>query len=269
MRKTGLNTTYKLIAITTCLSIAWGGAIAQNRSTPQQHKGAAETTLVGIALFDPGTKVIAKYGNPAEIQPLSIGGSGGAGGASGGGRSGPGEDGGGLQNGRPSAAGLKSMIGDPFDTGGDTIMQQGEELSRNPNAPSFGGDDGGGSSRGGSASMGAGGSTQGSGSVVHYTRWVYNRGGSRYAFVLDKFNRVVQIEAVGMYDGRVKTKRGAMFGTSFGSLIKKYNAPDGYEISGDTIVMRYLNMDRVAFKLQRVGAKKPHVVTGIVVAAGK
>jgi len=104
---------------------------------------------------------------------------------------------------------------------------------------------------------------------VTVTRWVYNRGMARYAFILDKFNRVVQIEAVGMNDGKVRTAKGIKFGSSFGSIIKTYKAPDGYEISGSNIVMRYLVMDRVAFRLQKVDPKKPHVVTGIVVAAGK
>lgn len=101
------------------------------------------------------------------------------------------------------------------------------------------------------------------------TRWVYNRGMARYAFILDKFNRVIQIEAVGMNDSRVRTSRGVKFGSSFGSIIRTYKSPDGYEISGSNIVMRYLVFDRVAFRLQKVDPKKPHVVTGIVIAAGK
>jgi hypothetical protein len=116
---------------------------------------------------------------------------------------------------------------------------------------------------------GAGGSTQGGSSLVQYTRWIYNRNNSKYAFVLDKNSRVIQIEAMGLFNKSVHTKRGVAFGSSFASVMKKYNAPDGYEISGDTIVVRYLSRDRVAFKLQKVDPKKPHVVTGIVVAAGK
>ncbi len=87
--------------------------------------------------------------------------------------------------------------------------------------------------------------------------------------MLDKFNRVSQIEAVGLSNKSVRTKRGISFGSSFGTIINKYNAPDGYEINGDNIVVRYLVRDRVAFRLSRVNAKKPHVVTGVVVAAGK
>ena len=45
--------------------------------------------------------------------------------------------------------------------------------------------------------------------------------------------------------------------------------PDAYEISGDSIVVRYLVRDHVAFRLSRLKAKEPHKVTGIVVAAGK
>jgi hypothetical protein len=80
---------------------------------------------------------------------------------------------------------------------------------------------------------------------------------------------VVQIEAFGLWDKNVKTKRGVQFGSSFGTLIKRYNAPDGYELNGDTMVVRFLERDRVAFRLQRVDPKKGHVVTGVVVAAGK
>jgi hypothetical protein len=102
-----------------------------------------------------------------------------------------------------------------------------------------------------------------------YTRWVYKRGPSKYGFILDKFNRVVQCEAIGMNDGRVRTSKGIKFGSTFGEVIKRYQTPDGYEINGDNIVVRYLVRNKVAFRLSRLGEKKPHVVTGIVVAGGK
>ena len=112
----------------------------------------------------------------------------------------------------------------------------------------------------------AGGGTDGR---ILYTRWVYNRSGSKYGFVLDKSNRVVQIEAIGLTNAKVKTRRGIGFGSTFAQLIKKYNAPDGYEISGDNVVVRFLVKNKVAFRLSRLGPNKPQVVTGIVVAAGK
>lgn len=273
-----MKTTLKLLAVATALSTLWGGAIAQNRSTPQTPRGPAETNLVGIALFDPGHKVIARFGNPSEIQPLAVGAGGGAGGGTtGGGRSGPGGGAGGPKGGGGggAAAASNDWIGDPFGTGKTYFQEQGGPAAAGSTAPGGTGaqDPGEQGQRGGGGSVGGGssvgGSTQGSGSMVNFTRWVYNRPGSRYAFVLDKFNRVVQIEAIGLYDSRVKTRRGVKFGSTFGSVINKYNAPDGYEISGDTIVVRYLTRHRVAFKLQRVDAKKPHMVTGVVVAAGK
>jgi hypothetical protein len=67
----------------------------------------------------------------------------------------------------------------------------------------------------------------------------------------------------------VKTGRDVKFGASFSDLITKYGAPDAYEINGDNLVIRYLVMDRVAFRLSRVHAGRPHCVTGVVVAAGK
>lgn len=95
--------------------------------------------------------------------------------------------------------------------------------------------------------------------------------------MLDKYNRVIQIEAVGLSNSRVHTKRGIQFGSQFGTIIKKYaknpdgesNQPDGYEISGNSVIVRYLVKNKVAFKLSRLGKDKPYVVTGIVVAAGK
>jgi hypothetical protein len=104
---------------------------------------------------------------------------------------------------------------------------------------------------------------------VTYTRWVYNRGGSKYGFIIDKFGRVVQIEAIGLYNNKVRTRRGVGFGATFAQIIKKYNAPDGYEIAGDNVLIKYLTRQKVAFRLSRLGEKKPQVVTGIVVAAGK
>ena len=87
--------------------------------------------------------------------------------------------------------------------------------------------------------------------------------------MLDKSNRVVQIEAIGLSNPKVKTKRGVGFGATFAQLIKKYSAPDGYEINGDNVVVRFLVKNKVAFRLSRLGPNKPQVVTGIVVAAGK
>jgi len=105
--------------------------------------------------------------------------------------------------------------------------------------------------------------------VATYTRWVYNRGGSKYGFVVDKFGRVVQIEAIGIQNNKVRTRRGVGFGASFATLVKRYGTPDGYEISGDNVLVKFLSKSRVAFRLTRLGEKKPQVVTGVVVAAAK
>lgn len=104
-----------------------------------------------------------------------------------------------------------------------------------------------------------------------FTRWIYNRNGSKYGFILDKFSRVVQIEAIGLNNPSVRTSRGVKFGANFGQLIRAYagSSPDGYEISGNSIVVRFLSKHKVAYRLNRLGPNSPHVVTGIVVAAGK
>jgi hypothetical protein len=151
---------------------------------------------------------------------------------------------------------LRQQVGgaEPTPTGGgDSARGAGNAAG----APSFGG---------GGKGPGGGGDT---GGRILFTRWVYNRNGSKYGFVLDKSNRVVQIEAIGLSNPKVKTKKGITFGSTFAQLIRKYNAPDGYEISGDNVVVRFLVRNKVAFRLSRLGPNKPQVVTGIVVAAGK
>ena len=276
----------------------------EQRSRPQPRTGPAERSLLGISLFDPGTKVIARYGNPDDIQALNIGGGGGAApaaGGGGGGRPGAAAPAGGPGGGagmagaveRPDRSNvpLDGFIGDPF---GQTVRQRpgfggppagvgsgGPPAGfRPPQGPpgrgggggaagSMDGEEGGGGRPGAAGGAGGVGAGAGASDRVTVTRWVYNRGMARYAFILDKFNRVIQIEAVGMNDSRVRTARGIKFGSSFGSIIRTYKSPDGYEISGSNIVMRYLVFDRVAFRLQKVDPKKPHVVTGIVIAAGK
>lgn len=277
----------KPIALIALLGVYSAGALvvsAQN-STPQTHKGSAETGLVGIALFDTGAKIVSKFGSPDDIQALTVGtttggaagGSGGSGAAAGrGGPGGPPSAGGPGGRGRGGSGGGAGggaidpgkMIGDPF---ADPFFQQQGGSDTVPAGDSRGGQPGPG---GAPAAPGGGGRSGGvTGSQnnqdVVYTRWIYKRSGSQYAFVLDRFNRVIQIEAIGLANSSVRTKRGITFGSSFASVIKAYNAPDGYEVNGDNIVVRFLVRDRVAFRLSKVKADKPHVVTGIVVAAGK
>lgn len=238
------------------------------QSAPQPRKGTAESRLISVSLYDTGAKVISIYGSPDEIQALNVGAAGATGGGGGGERGGPPGGGGGGGAATPNTG--VNLIGDPFGNSG--IWQQrgpsSGESAGGGDAPTSGrgGDGGGAGGRGGDGGGAAGG---GNGQKVIYTRWVYKRNNSRYAFVFDKFNRCVQIEAVGLSNSKVKTRRGITFGSSFGSVIKAYNAPDGYEINGDNIVARFLVRDRVAFRLSRIKADKPHVVTGIVVAAGK
>jgi len=269
----------------------------------------AENSLVGIKLYDSGLHVIDVYGTPDDIQALNYSSGGATGsGAPGGGTAGPGGPGGPPAGfggapkgsgggGAPSNAGAASNIPDPFDLG-DTVLEQagrgmpgGRGRPGGPNSmggppPGVAGPGGGrnggfpggppgvpGGGPGGPGGPGAGGGAPAAGGGatdrVTFTRWVYNRDGSKYAFIIDKAGRVVQIEAIGLDNGRVKTKRGIGFGSTFASIIRNYSQPDGYEIGGENLMIKYLVHDNVAFRLSRLGTKKPQVVTGIVVAAGK
>lgn len=277
MRTLNLRTDFKIIAALGVLAVFASIADAQGA---RPANARAETTLVGISLYDSGLKVVQTYGSPISVQALTVG-AGGVGPAGGGAPGGaPGGAGGGdnlreqLGGASPVGGGrwqygvAPGMWGDPFGQTNNVYFQQGgaAEMASGLSAPGQGGGAPG-LPGGGAPGAGVGGG-QATGNVVEYTRWVYRRGSSRYAFVLDNFSRVIQIEAIGLSDARVRTNRGIRFGSNFDDVFKAYLDPDAYEISGEEMfVIRYLRRDNVAFRLTRVMANRPHCVTGIVVAA--
>ena len=228
-------------------------------------------------------KLLALYGNPDEIENVSgagsVGGGGGAtggggagavgakggGGAVGGAAGGPGRFGGGAGGGAGAGAGgAVGPVKGGFNTRDWSFQDDTLFRLQGPNGGAGGGgaDNGGGGQTGESADQNAG-------VPPYFIRWVYKRPDSQYSFIIDKNNRVVQIEVVGMNDPRVRTAHGATYGDTFKDLMRKYGVPDGYDISGDTLVLRYLDKYKVAFRLNRLITDHPHQVTAIVVAAGK
>lgn len=289
------------IGIVALLVVALGaGVVAQSRSSRAPAKkptvvakqASGESGLVGIKLFDSGTRIIAMYGNPSQILPATVatGGAGPSAGASapsagrgggfagGGAPSGPG-GGGPSGGGGAGAAGAQGMY-DPFplqfppnDFNQNTLGGKsggGGGQSGPPTTPMAAGASGGSAPSGGTSGGGGGAGAMGGGGgdTVTFTRWIYDRGGSRYSFIVNRFGQVVQIEAVGLADSRVRTARGIRLGATFGDILKAYGPPDSYEISGENILMLYLTRRKVGFRLSRVQPGKPQRVTGVVVAAG-
>jgi hypothetical protein len=247
---------------------------------------APDTRLIGITIFDTGLDVIRRFGDPDEIQAIGGGGSaigpaGGGGGPSAAGAAGGNRGGGGGGGNSASALGFSPdpafgglptnlFQEDPLlGEGGRGGPQGGPPPPPRGGGPSAAGQPGGPSAAGAAGGPGGGVGNAGAGSRVLFTRWIYRENQSRYGFVFDKFNRVVQIEAIGTSDSRVNTNRGIRFGSTFADIIRRYGAPDGYEINGDSLVVRYLVKQKVAFRLNRLQKGKPHQVTGVVVAAGK
>ena len=285
-----MNTSWTKYGLGVCALAALAG------SASAQKASNAERGLVGVNLYDSGVKVVSIYGSPDEIQAVTIGGgaNGGTGGGPGfggpgfGGPGGPAGGPGGSRDGGGGRPGAGADRMTPFSFG-DEVLRQG----RGPSPAGLGAPGGGGGAPpsgvpgGPSGSPGGrggapggfpggpggpgGGNPTGNGQTeaTQYTRWVYNRGASKYGFILDNQNRVVQVEAIGLQNNRVKTRKGLGFGATFAQIIKTYGNPDGYEVGGDTILVKYLVNKKVAFRLTRLRAKKPHVVTGIVVSAGK
>lgn len=254
-----------------------------------QKRSGAETGLLGIKLYSTGLTVVQHYGTPDSIEPLSAGsftapsgggggggGVGGGGGPMGGGAPMPGMKGKGGSGAQAPQSDIGPDNSGPLDFGNSLLQMK---AGPGPGAQGMGkGNAGGG---GGPISPGGGGpgvpgGANGQSGEILFTRWVYNRGSDQYAFVFDKFNRVVQIEAIGLGGGNVHTMRGIRMGSTIGAVIRKYaRNPDGssdypsYEINGDVVVLKFLVKNHVAFRFTRLATKHPQVVTGIAVAAGK
>jgi len=283
----------------TVLAVALGATMLLSTGAEAQRRSGGESGLLGIKLFDPAVRVVNVYGTPDSIEPVAVGGvqqgggggggnpfgAGGPGGPPGGPRGGGRFGGGGGGPAGPAAApagGAESRTPPTpgFEFGNDILQMGPSSMPGAPGGPSgpagrpgVGGAPGPGGPGGFGAPGGGGGAPPrfggGAGEATTFTRWVYNRTGSRYGFIIDKFGRVVQIEAIGLQNNKVRTGRGVKFGDTFAKLIKTYRTPDGYEISGDNVLVKFLSKSRVAFRLSRLGPKKPQVVTGIVVAAAK
>ncbi|MEI8282874.1 MAG: hypothetical protein WCG75_10750 [Armatimonadota bacterium] len=256
---------------------------SKKKSSSSAYSGP-ETGLLGVKLFDSGLKVLSMYGNPDAI--IAVGGGAAASGGGGGNGAPPGGFGGAGGGQKSGGGGGGSTRGAERFAPGDLIpggfdgplpdMQGGPPRA----AGNSGGGDapsrpqgGGGNPSGGGAAPGAGGAGGAATESAALTRWSYNRNGCKLAFVVDKFDRVIQIEAIGLQNQRIRTRHGIGFGSSFTSVMKAYASstvdPDGYDISGNNFTIRFLTGHHVAFRLTQLSTKKAHVVTGIVVAAGK
>lgn len=222
---------------------------------------AAETRLAGIRLYDSGVDVVRKLGSPNEVLPISVSVTEAGGGQGGGGNPSGGSRGGGKFAGAPGG-GSSNFAVPPLSLN----QAKGGSLGHGP--PDVSGP----TPVGGPTPMGGpsgGGGSMGSTNVT-FVRWVYRRGaGGSVNVVLNNHNKVVQIEAIGVSNGNVRTAKGVTLGSSMATVMRLYQTPDSYEIGGNYFMVRFLQKHRVAFRLTREDDKAPYRVTGIVVSAGK
>ncbi len=260
-----------------------------------QRRSFAETSLAGVTLYDNAFKLLRLYGNPDDILLLGQSSTSAPGPAAGsapvtggapaqGGGTGGAAQTGGPRRGGASVAGSAGNSAGGTGSGATNFMTPGGPGGPGsfmdpivPTAPQRGSGPVNAGSNGSGAPTAAGiGVEQENGLPVtpavarpFYIRWIYKRGGAKYSFLLDKFERIVQIEAIGLDNKKVRTKKGIGFGARYDQVLRTYGTPENYEIAGNQIIMRYSLKNKVVFRLNRLGLNKPHVVTGIVIAAGK
>jgi len=241
----------KLLALFACSGLILSVVIAQS-------KVKAETGLLGIKLYDSGVTIAKKFGSPTDILAVQLNlQSGTSGGGGGGGFAGaPGGSGGGG-GGRPVTPGVWEIP--PISMGQMGVVPA------NAGPPGTGGGGGLKSSDAGGGAGGGGTATQ-----VQYVRWIYRLSPSNSVnFVLNKFNKVVQIEVIGVSNPKAKTSKGIRLGSTLSQVITAYGNPDGYDVGQDYFMVRFLQHHKVAFRFTRESANKPYRVTAIVVSAGK
>ncbi len=255
------------------------GRTAKKTGLNAVRSNSAENGLAGVKLYGTSMDLIRKFGSPDDIQAIGTGGGSiGTGGRQGqGGAPNAGAPSAGGQGSGPSGATAAAAWRGDFGFGTENLFLQGNRgrggddegglAPQGGGPPSAAGQSGapGGGAPGGGGAAGAGGTD----TRILFTRWIYKRGNSRFGFIIDKFDHIIQIEAIGSADSRVVTNRGVKYGAQIKDVMARYGAPDAYELSGNQIVMRYLINQKVAFRFNRLETDKPHVVTGIVVAAGK
>jgi len=241
------------------ISVLAAGATFMGAMPAQAPK--AEVGLLGIRLYDTGVTVVKKFGSPTDVQAVTFSQNNAMGGGGGGSRGPSGVGAPPAGGGGRGAAGGAEFVVPPL----------GIDQVRRPQVAGGPGGESGGAPRpaGGAGSSGGGAGTQGADNV-QYVRWIYRRGaGSSVNFVLNKFNKVVQIEAIGVVDGRVRTAKGITLGSSLAQVIKLYSDPESYDVGSDYFMVKFLSKYKVAFRLTRETEKTPYRITSIIVSAGR
>lgn len=245
----------------------------------QANYVVAETGLGGFKLFESGIRLLDIFGNPDDIQAIGIGTA----------IVGPAPAaGGGNPGGPPPGVGLppSGVGGPPQGQGGGRGGRGGEgftndfgwssstdiNIQRGGRAGGADGDGGQAAAQGTAGATGAAPAAPAAGSNnarQTYTRWIYKRPGVKYGFIIDRFDRIVQIDTIALKNPKIVTRGGITFGATFKDIIKKYGQPEVLELGTNQMVMRYLVKNKVAFRLNRLGIDKPMQVTAMMVAAGK
>lgn len=190
-----------------------------------------ERSLAGVAIFDSGSVVTRKFGNPSRIL---VGGVGAAVGGANGSAGSSGSSGGypGSSSGTAGAGLLPGFPGVP--TGG-----QGSLGGEFPG--SQGGSPGGFSGSSGGFSGSSGGILGGIAAVPIKppVTLVYDRAkGGSLEFTVSPDKRVIQIRETG-YSGSYGTARGIRLGTTYSAVVARYGYPENTSIAGPIINIDY------------------------------
>lgn len=229
--------------------------------TPIAQAPKVENGLMGIKLYDSGVAVTKKFGSPTDIEEIRFGQAGATGGGRPGGGGFAGGGGGGGGAGPGAAQPMVDFIAPPMGSYQAGVPQAAGAAGPGGGAPGAGPAGAGGARQGGAA---------GSQEDLQFVRWIYRRGtGSSVNFVLNKFNKVVQIEVIGISNPSARTSQGLTLGGNLATVIQRYGDPDGYDIGGDYFMVRFLTKSKVAFRFTRENPRSPYRITGIVVSAGK
>lgn len=201
-----------------------------------------ERSLAGVAIFDSGSVVTRKFGNPSRILVggvgAAVGGANGSAGSSGSSSGYPGSSSsssGGYPGSSSGTAGAGLLPGFPgVPTGGQGSLSGEFPGSQGGSPGGFSGSSGGfsGSSSGilgGIAAV----------PIKPPVTLVYDRAkGGSLEFTVSPDKRVIQIRETG-YSGSYGTARGIRLGTTYSAVVARYGYPENTSIAGPIINIDY------------------------------
>ncbi len=105
------------------------------------------------------------------------------------------------------------------------------------------------------------------GTDFNFTRWTFQRKSSRYSFVLNPNGEILLIEAQGLEDSKVQTKKNITLGDLFSKAIAQYGNPDKYTKIKNNLLVNYQNKYGLVLGITKENHSSKYLISQIIISA--